>query len=383
MTADNEGHSSRTARRTFLKAAGGVGSIGLVAGCLGGDGGDGSGDGGGDGGATTGTPTSSPTPSFPTEEVTWIVPYGPGGGYDFYTRALAQTINENDLMPVDNTVTNVEGAGGVTATNQVWNADADGHTLMIVNTESFAINQIARDAAQYDLREMTALPRVAGTLRAVAVSTQTDITTFSELNEATKAGDVNWGNQGPNTTSAVQVKALAALGGNEVFSLDDYESNSVTFNGRGEEYTALKRGDTHVMTGSYSSLFQFVEAGDARYVLVYNNEDQCPPDQTTNADCVTFETTSVNIANAEQIIAISGGPFHRIFAGPPGIPDGVHDYLCEVVTEAIQHDQFAALAEEAGRPIKYGDCELANQGLDSTVETYLEQRDLLEEMGVL
>ena len=229
---------------------------------------------------------------------------------------------------------------------------------------------------------MTALPRVAGTLRAIGVSTQTDITNFKQLNEATKNGEVNWGNQGPTTTSAVMVKAMAALGGDQLFDVETYQNNSVTFDGRGAEYTALKRGDIQVMTGSYSSLQKFVEAGDLRYVMVYSNESGCP-EGTKNGDCVTFKTSQVPIKNTSGIQAVSGGPFHRIFAGPPGIPKERHNYLCEKITEAIKDPLYQKKAKKAERPIKYGDCETANKGLDNTIKTFRNKKDLLKKIGLL
>jgi tripartite-type tricarboxylate transporter receptor subunit TctC len=286
------------------------------------------------------------------------------------------------MIPTSASVQNVEGAGGITATNQVWNADPDGHTHMIINTESFAVAQITRDAARYDLAEGSILPRVAGTLRAVAVSTQTDITTFAELNEATANGEINWGNQGPATTSAINAKALAALGGDEVFSVDNYLNNAVTTNGRGEEYTAVQRGDIQVMSGSYSSLLEFQQAGDIRFVLLYNNEESLPS-EVGNSDCATFATSSIEIQNTDQIQAVSGGPFHRIFAGPPGLSDEIHSYWCDKITQAIQSDHYQEQAEEADRPITYGDCETAAEGVQQTIETYQNNTDLLREIGLI
>lgn len=384
MSGDNNRFGRGVNRRRFLKTSGAIATTGLIAGCSG-DGGDGS-DGGDGGDGSDGSDGSDGGDGGdgwqPEEEVTLIVPYGPGGGYDFYTRALATTLNEEDMVPTSVSVQNVEGAGGITATNQVWNAEPDGHTHMIINTESFAVAQITRDAAQYDLGEMSILPRVAGTLRAVAVSTQTDITTFAELNEATKNGEVNWGNQGPATTSAINAKALAALGGEELFSLDNYLNNAVTTDGRGEEYTALQRGDIQVMSGSYSSLLEFQEAGDIRFVLLYNNEESLP-ENVENSDCATFATSEVNIQSTDQIQAVSGGPFHRIFAGPPELPSEIRSYWCDKITQAIQSDHFQQQAEEADRPITYGDCETATEGVQQTIETYEQNTDLLREIGLI
>src|SRR5690554_6148012 len=48
----------------------------------------------------------------PTKHVTWIVPFSPGGGYDAYSRAIAEAVSAKlpDGLRVD--VRNVTGASG-------------------------------------------------------------------------------------------------------------------------------------------------------------------------------------------------------------------------------------------------------------------------------
>ena len=386
MANDNQAQGTAN-RRRFIKGVGGTVTAGFIAGCSGNGGGEGTTTSGGGEGTTTsgggeGTAASG-SMDFPKQPITFIIPYGPGGGYDFYTRTLAKVLTEESIVPVQVNAKNVAGAGGITATNQVYKAKPDGYTNMIMNTESFALAQIARpNAVRYKLNEMTALPRVAGTLRAIAVSSDSDIKSFQDLNQRTKNGEVNWGNQGPTTTSAVMIKSLAELGGSATFSLKDYRNHSVQFGGRGEEFTALKRGDVSVMSGSYSSLREYVASGDLRFVLVYNKKQQCPS-FTKNQQCTTLASTKVNVKNVDQIIAFAGGPFHRVFAGPPGMPENIHNYLCSKITEAIQSDRFKQLCKEADRPIKYGKCELADKGIKQTYNTYANNKGLLEKMGLL
>jgi tripartite-type tricarboxylate transporter receptor subunit TctC len=322
----------------------------------------------------------------PEQDVRVIIPYGPGGGYDFYSRNLAATLQEH-FLDVSVQVQNVEGGGGITGMNAIWNADNPDHTLGIMNTESHALGQITRDAAQYQMTEFTYYPRVAGTTRAVATFTNNDLTTFRDVIAGTVAGDVKWAHQGPQSTNAVQIKAMAVLGeitiDGEDFTLEDYENNAVQFGGRGEELTAAKRGDVQATAGSYSSLLDsFMSNGDARAVLTYTSEDSCP-ETTENPDCTTFETTDVDISNTSQINAISGGPFHRIYCGPPGTSDAASSFWCDTITQAMEHESFQQRAEEANRPIKYGDCELARQGAVGTYETYNQQQDLLRQLGLM
>lgn len=139
-------------------------------------------------------------------------------------------------------------------------------------------------------------------------------------------------------------------------------------------------GDTD--GSSLSSMRTFVEAGDARFAMLFTEEDSCP-DSVENQACQTLPSLGVDVQNVGQIIAFSGGPYHRIFAGPPDIPDARHQYLCEKITEAIEHPSFEQAAEEAERPILYGDCDLARKGLDQTVQTYEVNKDFLRDLGVM
>lgn len=91
----------------------------------------------------------------------------------------------------------------------------------------------------------------------------------------------------------------------------------------------------------------------------------------------------MTVENVDQIIAVSGGPFHRIFAGPPEMDQEIQDYWCDTITEAIQSDHYEQQAEEADRPINYGDCDTAAEGIRTTIETYQENEDLLREIGII
>lgn len=379
MLTNDEGE---TKRRVFLKTSGALATAGLLGGCSGGNnggGGDGSDGGGGDGG---GGQTTTQGMKYPQEPIEFVVPYGPGGGYDFYTRTVAKVLQEQDIVPVQTRVQNIEGAGGVTAANQVYKADPDGYTTMIVNTESFSLAQLAQPkAVQYDLSKMTALPRVAGTTPAIAVADHTGIKSGDDFLKAIENDEVKFANEGPTSIAAVMLKSLGALGGVDL-TIEEYKKNAVTFDGKGEWFTAIKREDVDMMGGSFSSLREYVKTGELQYALVFTQEDSCPSGPNTD-NCQTFKNVSTDISNPTDIINVVGGPYHRIFTGPPDIPEERHDYLCEKITEAIKSDAFKKAAKEANRPIRYGDCELANEGLDGTLKTYKNKKDVLKQLGLL
>ena len=67
--------------------------------------------------------------SFPTKELTVIVPYSPGGGVDTTVRMLAAVapkyLNDNKIV-----VRNMPGGGGVIGQTAGAKTDADGYNLL-------------------------------------------------------------------------------------------------------------------------------------------------------------------------------------------------------------------------------------------------------------
>ncbi len=64
---------------------------------------------------TTAAPTTTAPPAAawkPEKFITWIVPSGPGGGFDLYSRAVANAMGK--VIGQEFVVKNVPGAGGVT-----------------------------------------------------------------------------------------------------------------------------------------------------------------------------------------------------------------------------------------------------------------------------
>lgn len=323
----------------------------------------------------------------PSQTVRVVVPYGPGGGYDFYSRNLAATLQKH-FLSVDVEVQNIEGGGGIVAMNQLNASDNPNHTLGILNTESHALAQIARpDFVKYDLHTLTYYPRVAGTTRVIAVyQDNVDLTTFEGLIETAVRGNIVWSNQGPQSTNAIQIKALAALGEIEIdggaFTLENYEKSSVTFGGRGEELAAAQRGEIHATAGAYSSLFEHIESDYLHPVLAYSDGGNWATPMK-NSDCATFGTTSLEISNTDEITAISGGPFHNVFIGPSEVSSEASKFWCDTIAKAIHHDSFTNRAEQANRPIRYANCDSAREGATTTLQVYDDHQDLLREFGLL
>src|SRR5437764_9623838 len=114
--------------------------------------------------------------------MTIIVPIGPGGAYDAYARLISRHLGKQ--LPGNPTFVarNMPGAGGVLASNYVFNvAPQDGTTLTII-TSSFANEQLFDNPQiKYDARKFPAIGRLLDTTSVLFVWHESAIKTLDDL----------------------------------------------------------------------------------------------------------------------------------------------------------------------------------------------------------
>ncbi|SDE37184.1 Bug family tripartite tricarboxylate transporter substrate binding protein [Belnapia rosea] len=86
--------------------------------------------------------------AFPEQPVRVIVPWNPGGLADILMRALAPAMAQSLGQPV--VIENRAGANGAVGTQAVARAPADGHTLIVGNAETHAINPLIYPKLAYN-----------------------------------------------------------------------------------------------------------------------------------------------------------------------------------------------------------------------------------------
>jgi tripartite-type tricarboxylate transporter receptor subunit TctC len=96
--------------------------------------------------------------------VTIIIPIGPGGAYDAYARLIARHLGRHLSGSPTIIARNMPGAGGVIASNYLYNsAPQDGTTLAII-TSSFANEQLSENPQiKYGAQKFLAIGRLLNT----------------------------------------------------------------------------------------------------------------------------------------------------------------------------------------------------------------------------
>lgn len=97
---------------------------------------------------TLGAAPDANAQAYPTKPVTLIVPYPPGGGTDFFARTVGQKMADSLGQSV--VVDNRPGAATIIGAQLVAKAPADGYTVLLGDTATYAVNVSLYKKLPYD-----------------------------------------------------------------------------------------------------------------------------------------------------------------------------------------------------------------------------------------
>jgi len=291
--------------------------------------------------------TSYAQADFPEKEVSIVIPYGPGGGFDLAVRSFApffakQFGEDTVVLPV-----NKPGAGGRLGTATLYRAKPDGYTLAIINLPGFALPEILNEKVDYDLRKMSWIGRLESQNYFLLVSAKSDIYTLEDLQNQDKITFLSTG-YGSTVLAAAQI-AAASLGLNEKSPvyITGYESTSNALVG-------LVRGDGNVAVSPVSSSSKYIESGDLRAIAV--SGDEAVDDVQTFAQLGYPNLTQLNL--------------DRAIAGPPGMAPELLAKLRKAFDAAVQDPEFLAQAKKARMDVLPLNGEQAQESLEDSYRFY-------------
>lgn len=361
-------------RRQFVTGVAG-GALALAAGCLGGgDGGSGDGGGGGSGGdggssgggnGGDGGDGGGGGSSFPQDgdEVRLIIPYGPGGGFDTYSRGLAPYFEEHIGADVTVVPENVEGGGGVRGTNEAYNAAPDGKTIEMFHGTNFPLQQVLGDVA-YDIRDFVYFGQVAYNVKTIVTRKDGPSNWSDVAAQAEEDGNLRVSTGGTGSPGHIAFEVIAAG--------MDVDAEFVHYGGVAEAMTAIARDEADYTAANYSSAIPFVgDSGDLKYVSAIS-------DTQPTSDSDLELAADVDIPNwqtaADLINTI------RVFVLPPETPDDIASTWEETLLTSMDDPDFQAWAEENGRPLNPADGATARERTLGAFESMQSNEELLSSM---
>lgn len=186
---------------------------------------------------------------YPTSDITFIVPYSPGGGYDTLARAAAPLLKEKLPNRPNIAVSNVAAGGGKVGVEKLFHSKPDGYTFGIMSGGA-VIPQIIEDAG-YDLHKMEWIGVMSIDYYITAASKKSNIRSLDDLR---KKGVVKAGITGLSTIDGVSSYILADKMG--------FKTNAVGHKGSQEATLSALRGDVDIVTYPLNAMLNLIKDGE-------------------------------------------------------------------------------------------------------------------------
>jgi tripartite-type tricarboxylate transporter receptor subunit TctC len=198
--------------------------------------------------------------AYPSQNITLLIPYPPGGSADIVARPLAAELQSRLGKTV--IVDYKPGAGGTIASAQLARAKPDGYTLIMV-LAAHAINHSLYPTLPYNTKtDFTPVSLVATLPLIVAAPLSTPANTIPELIKYAKAnpGKLSFASAGNGNTSH--------LAGEMFKSATGVDMMHVPYKGSGPAVMGLLSGEVSLMFDSISTSLPQVQAGKLKALAV-------------------------------------------------------------------------------------------------------------------
>jgi tripartite-type tricarboxylate transporter receptor subunit TctC len=264
--------------------------------------------------------------AFPTQNITLVVPFTPGGSTDILARLLGQRLGESLGKSV--VIENRPGAGGSVASTAVARAAPDGHTLIMGHIGTLGVNPSLYSNLQYDpIKSFSHLSMLAKVHNILVVHPSIPVKNVQEFIAYAKAnaGKLNYASGGNGSAAHIATAAFMVATGVEL--------THVPYRGTAPAVTDLLSGNIQVMMTGAPAVLPHARAGTLRAIGISSD-------------------TRLASANDIPTIAEQGVPnfeasqWYGIVA-PAKTPDAIVQRLNAEIRKAMTDPEIvAALARE-------------------------------------
>ena len=271
--------------------------------------------------------------------VTVVVSSSAAGGFDTLARALARHMGKHVPGNPAFIVRNMPGAGGMTATNFLYNnADKDGSVIGLVQNNTPFEPLFGTKEARYDPVKFNWLGSPSSETAMVLLWHTVPVSTVAEL----KAREVAVGVSGANSTPAFFTRLLNATLGTKMKPINGYP-------GQNDVLLAMERRE---LDGHPSAFFSSVRSTrptwlrekTAKAILQYGPEKLVElPDVPFAPDLVASDEDKLTMQAAFAPLALG-----RPFLIPPGVPAERVAALRAAFAATMADPEFLAEGERMG-----------------------------------
>jgi len=196
--------------------------------------------------------------TYPTNAVSFIVPFAPAGGTDTLARILAQKLEQELGKPF--VVENRPGAGTVLATNFVAKSAPDGYTIMM-NVSSLAADATLYKSLPYDpAKDLALVALIAKVPFVLLVNPSLPVNSVDDLIMLARKRPLSYGSGGIGAFHHLAAALFASMAG--------IKMTHVPYRGTAPALDDLMGGYIQVMFSDLGPALPLINAGKLRALAV-------------------------------------------------------------------------------------------------------------------
>ena len=275
------------------------------------------------------------------KQIKFVVGYSPGGGYDTYTRVLANHLGKH--IPGNPTVivTNMPGGGSLKAANYTYNvAPKDGTHIGVFSIPAAVEPLLGRENAKYDSLKFNWIGNMYVDTHSCVAWHETDIRSLDDLAKAKEP--VAFGATSKGSYGNMHARVLQSMAGANVKIVLGYRG--IKGVGKALESREVSAACAMSVSTLNSSFRSQIESGQFRPIVQFG--------KTKNPyfkDATHFYSTLKS--DKERTVAdffFSQSAIARPFALPPGVPDNRVEAVRKAFLAATKDPALLAEAAKIG-----------------------------------
>src|SRR3984893_8094087 len=198
--------------------------------------------------------------TYPSRQITLIIPFAVGGSNDMVGRAIGKKLTEAWGQPV--IVENRPGAGGMIGTGAVAAAPPDGYTLLLVSS-TFTITPAIRKTMPFDtIKDFTPVAFIARSPLLVTASNKLPVKSAKELLALARSrpGQITYASSGPGSINQISTELIALSAGAQLMH--------VPYKGGAPALNDLLGGHVDIYVSSLPQVLPLAQNGQAKALAV-------------------------------------------------------------------------------------------------------------------
>jgi tripartite-type tricarboxylate transporter receptor subunit TctC len=295
---------------------------------------------------------------WPDKDITLIVPYAAGGGYDVVARATAPHIEKSLPKKANVVVKNVPGAGGKIGFMEMVRSKADGYTIAVLDPADVAVLQVSGQLEGVDILKLSWLGRLDTLPDLLTVSAKAGYKTPADM----KSRPVRFAGIGPGVTfrSAVISKGLGV------------DARFISYDGTSPASIAAMQGDIDAFVVNWVSATRMIDTSEGKLVPMFVAASERVP-QIKDIPCAK----DLGVTVEESVLGYS-----HILVGPANFPPEVMKAWAEVLNKTFANQEWIDQMNKAKYPPSALTGEKLNAAIAQTLKATEGLKEIISSLGI-